>query len=99
MSLYWNTPEAVRAQHEYRTEQLRRAARRPLIRLRRSPAAGQVTTDGATREQPRTGLPVVRPLPVVGPEQVGPEVPVRASALRDEPRRPRAGAGSGRHWA
>jgi hypothetical protein len=95
MSLYWNTPEAVHAEHQYRTERLRRAARRPLFGLRRRPVGAQ-----AVAEQARIARLMVGPTPadpptagstVAGvPAQLGPS---------PEPRRLRAGAGSGRHAA
>jgi hypothetical protein len=92
MSLYLNTPEAVRAEHQYRTERLRQAARRPLFGFRRRVAAQQPATESAR--------PMVVPLPTDQPSarSAAAGVPAQSSPSA-EPGRPRAGAASRRHAA
>jgi hypothetical protein len=92
MSLYWNTPEAVRAEHQYRTERLRRAARRPLFGLRRRTAAAQPPTEPVR--------PMVVPLPAGQPTAGSAATGVPAqSGSPAEPGRLRAGTGPRRHAA
>jgi hypothetical protein len=92
MSIYLNTPEAVHAEHQYRTERLRRAARRPLFGLRRRTASERPISEPAR--------PMVVPLPADQPTagSAAAGVPVQSGSSA-EPGRPRAGAGPRRHAA